>query len=147
MPARLCRSPAELASSTATGSASPRACLLLGRSTGGIRKSPRRGADSRRRWPIRKSRLVGVGSVCPKTERQLSSRAQLGSQALAPYADWSGVPVTALGYDLENARTIVSFGAPLLDGWGTPGRFTRLWSERAAGSTDPQLRLIQVEAS
>src|SRR5208282_1154141 len=67
--------------------------------------------------------------------------------ALAPYANWSGVPVAGLGYDLENAQTIVSFGAPLLDGWATPGRFTRLWAERAAGSADPQLRLIQVEAS
>jgi len=69
------------------------------------------------------------------------------SQALAPYASWSGVPVNALGYDLENTRTIVSFGAPLLDGWGTPGRFTRLWSDRAAGASDPQLRLIQMESS
>jgi hypothetical protein len=67
------------------------------------------------------------------------------SQALEPYSDWSGVPVTSLGYDLENARTIVSFGAPVLDGWGTPGGFTRLWSEQAAGAADPQLRLIQVE--
>ena len=69
------------------------------------------------------------------------------TQALAPYESWSGVPAAGLGYDLENAQTIVSFGAPLLDGWGTPGRFTRLWAERATGSTDPQLRLIQVEAS
>jgi len=68
-------------------------------------------------------------------------------KALAPYEIWSGVPAASLGYDLENARTIVSFGAPLLDGWGTPGRFTRLWSERAAGSDDPDLRLIQVEAA
>ncbi len=68
-------------------------------------------------------------------------------QALAPYAQWSGVPVAALGYDLENARTIASFGAPLLDGWGIPGRFTRLWSERAAGAADPELRLIQIEPS
>jgi len=67
--------------------------------------------------------------------------------ALAPYESWSGVPAAGMGYDLENAQTIVSFGAPLLDGWATPGRFTRLWAERAAGSADPQLRLIQVEAS
>ncbi|MGA8221386.1 MAG: hypothetical protein WB780_06990, partial [Candidatus Acidiferrales bacterium] len=66
-------------------------------------------------------------------------------QALTPYEKWSGVPAAALGYDLENSRTIVSFGAPLLDGWGTPGRFSRLWAESAAGSSDPQLRLIQVE--
>ncbi len=57
------------------------------------------------------------------------------------------MPASALGYDLENAQTIVSFGAPLLDGWGTPGRLTRLWAERAAGMADPQLRLIQVEPS
>ena len=68
-------------------------------------------------------------------------------QALRPYETWSGVPASALGYDLENAQTIVSFGAPLLDSWGTPGRFTRLWAERAAGAGDPQLRLIQVESS
>ncbi len=67
------------------------------------------------------------------------------SQALKPYTDWSGVAVSSLGYDLENAHTVVSFGAPLLDGWGTPGRFTRLWSEKAAGVADPQLRLIQIE--
>ncbi len=68
-------------------------------------------------------------------------------RALLPYESWSGVPVTALGYDLENTGTIVSFGAPLLDGWSAPGRFTRLWSERAAGMADPRLRLIQVEPS
>jgi Molybdopterin oxidoreductase/Molybdopterin oxidoreductase Fe4S4 domain len=67
------------------------------------------------------------------------------TQALAPYSEWSGVPATALGYDLENVKTIVSFGVPLLDGWGTPGRFTRLWSAKAAGQTNPELRLIQIE--
>jgi menaquinone reductase, molybdopterin-binding-like subunit len=67
------------------------------------------------------------------------------SQALTSYAEWSGVSVGAFGYDLENARTVVSFGAPLLDGWGTPGRFMRLWSERGVDATDPQLRLIQIE--
>ena len=69
------------------------------------------------------------------------------TRALAPYGTWSGIPAAALGYDLENAGTIVSFGAPLLDGWGTPGRLTRLWAERAAGLADPQLHLIQVEPS
>ena len=67
------------------------------------------------------------------------------ARSLAPYETWSGVPASALGYDLENAQTVISFGAPVLDGWGAPGRFTRLWAERAAGMTDPQLRLIQVE--
>jgi hypothetical protein len=69
------------------------------------------------------------------------------TRALQPYEAWTGVPANALGYDLENAQTIVSFGAPMLDGWGAPGRFTRLWAERAAGMADPQLRLIQIDAS
>lgn len=83
------------------------------------------------------------------TKHQGSYQVALGpeSRALKAYADWTGVPVSALGYDLENAQTIVSFGAPLLDGWGTPGRFARLWSERAAGRSDPQMRLIQIEPS
>ena len=69
------------------------------------------------------------------------------TRALAPYEKWTGVPASALGYDLENARTVVSFGAPLLDGWGVPGRFTRLWAEKAAGQSDPQLRVFQIEPS
>lgn len=69
------------------------------------------------------------------------------TRALKPYEMWSRVPASALGYDLENAKTVISFGAPLLDGWGTPGRFARLWAERAAGQKDPQLRLIQVDAA
>ncbi len=69
------------------------------------------------------------------------------SRALAPYEAWTGVPNSSLGYDLENAQTVVSFGAPLLDGWGTPGRFTRLWAEKSAGMADPQLRLIQIDSS
>ena len=40
------------------------------------------------------------------------------TRSLSPYASWSGVPASSLGYDLENAQTVVSFGAPLLDGWG-----------------------------
>jgi hypothetical protein len=66
-------------------------------------------------------------------------------RALRPYETWTQVPATCLGYDLENSETILSFGAPLLDGWGTPGRVTRIWAERAASSNDLPLRLIQVE--
>src|SRR5207302_8620284 len=68
-------------------------------------------------------------------------------RTLAPYEEWSGIPATSLGYDFENASTIISFGAALLDGWGTPGRFSRLWADRGAGSSDPQLRLIQIGSS
>ncbi len=82
-------------------------------------------------------------------EKQGEYRVVRGAEtrALVPYAKWSGVPASALGYALENARAVVSFGAPLLDGWGVPGRFTRLWAEKAAGQSDPQLRLIQIEPS
>ena len=82
-------------------------------------------------------------------KRSGTYRAVLGpeSQALTPYEAWTRVPARNLGFDLENAKTIVSFGAPLLDGWGNPGRFTHLWAARAAGQSDPQLRLIQVEAT
>jgi len=68
-------------------------------------------------------------------------------RAFAPYEQWTGIPAASLGYDFENAGTVISFGAPLLDGWGTPGRFTRLWAERDAGMSDPQLRLIQIDSS
>lgn len=50
-------------------------------------------------------------------------------------------PSGPLGYDLENARTILSFGAPVLDGWGVPGRVSRLWF--GVGERRPQL--IQAE--
>jgi hypothetical protein len=68
-------------------------------------------------------------------------------RALMPYEQWTGIPAASLGYDFQNARTILSFSAPLLDGWGTPGQFTRVWAERAAGMSDPQLRLIQIDSS
>ena len=69
------------------------------------------------------------------------------TRAFVPYEKWSGVLASGLGYDLENVRTVVSFGVPLLDGWGMPGRFTRLWAEKASGQSDPQLRVIQIESS
>ncbi len=80
-----------------------------------------------------------------KTHGSYSVAPGAEERSLAPYSAWSGVPAGALGYDLEGARTVVSFGAPLLDGWGAPGRFAKLWSARAAGSGDPDLRLIQIE--
>ena len=61
---------------------------------------------------------------------------------------------TGAGFPWHRSATIwktraplSALARPLLDGWGTPGRFTRLWSERAAGAADPQLRLIQIEPS
>ena len=48
-----------------------------------------------------------------------------------------------LGYDFENARTVLSFGAPLLDGWGVPEQMYRLFSDRSASGR----KLIQIESS
>ncbi len=68
-------------------------------------------------------------------------------RTLLPYEKWIGGSAHSLGYDLENARTVVSFGVPLLDGWGVPGRFPWLWAEGGTGGRDAKLRLIQVDAS
>jgi menaquinone reductase, molybdopterin-binding-like subunit len=65
---------------------------------------------------------------------------QGGSVALARMlAEPWGEP----GLDLGNASTLLSFGAPVLDGWGTPGRM----AEIAAIDDDGRrkLRIIQVE--
>ena len=47
-----------------------------------------------------------------------------------------------LGFDFENTKLVVSFGAPLLDGWGTPGRMTEIFHTRKENG----LRLIQIES-
>jgi len=52
-------------------------------------------------------------------------------------AEWSKT-AEPLGIDLENARTVVSLGAPVLDGWGTPGRVLSLWKRRS-------FELVQIE--
>jgi hypothetical protein len=62
------------------------------------------------------------------------------AETLFAVAAASRVPAHELGFDLERVRTVVSFGAPLLDGWGSPGRALSLWKEK-------KLRIIQVEPS
>jgi menaquinone reductase, molybdopterin-binding-like subunit len=46
-----------------------------------------------------------------------------------------------LGFDLENTRVVLSFGVPLLDGWGTPGRLQQILDNR----NQTGLKLIQAE--
>jgi anaerobic selenocysteine-containing dehydrogenase len=48
------------------------------------------------------------------------------------------------GYDISAARTIISFGAPLLDGWGTLSQFSSIVKRRTGSQ---KLNLIQVEAA
>jgi anaerobic selenocysteine-containing dehydrogenase len=49
------------------------------------------------------------------------------------------------GFDIENTATLLSFGAPILDGWGAPGRVAEIADARAGGSGGRRLKLIQVE--
>jgi menaquinone reductase, molybdopterin-binding-like subunit len=49
------------------------------------------------------------------------------------------------GLDLENAAVLLSFGAPVLDGWGTPGRIAGLVQARE-GSASRKMKIIQVES-
>lgn len=44
------------------------------------------------------------------------------------------------GLDLEGARSVLSFGAPLAEGWGTPGRTARM-----LGRGSERAHLVQVE--
>jgi anaerobic selenocysteine-containing dehydrogenase len=53
-------------------------------------------------------------------------------------------PCGPFGLDLENTRTILSFGTPLLDGWSSPGLAADLLSARRE-PPDRRLRIIQVE--
>lgn len=50
-------------------------------------------------------------------------------------------PCGPMGYDLERTQTILSFGAPILDGWGAPGRALRT----AFARTDRRPQLYHVE--
>jgi menaquinone reductase, molybdopterin-binding-like subunit len=52
-----------------------------------------------------------------------------------------GAEPGALGCDLEHCRTLLSFGAPILEGWGGPGRAIRLRFGSGAGRP----RFIQAE--
>jgi menaquinone reductase, molybdopterin-binding-like subunit len=54
-------------------------------------------------------------------------------------------PIGPLGIDLENARTLLSFGAPILDGWGTPGRILSLRRNQAQLDPGQRLQLVQIE--
>ena len=49
----------------------------------------------------------------------------------------------SFGFDIENARTILSFGAPVLDGWGTLGQFSTVMKHRTGNDG---LKIIQVES-
>lgn len=51
-------------------------------------------------------------------------------QTLSSVGTVSGIPSTTLGFDLKNATMLLSFGAPLFDGWGNPGAMNAMRSDR-----------------
>jgi len=40
-------------------------------------------------------------------------------------------PAESFGFDFENTKLVLSFGAPLLDNWGTPGRMTAIRNSKS----------------
>lgn len=62
---------------------------------------------------------------------------------LSTLAGMCSTPGERFGFDFESTRCILSFGAPLLDGWGTPGRMITVLNRK----TPCAPKLIQVESS
>ncbi len=58
---------------------------------------------------------------------------------LVALADLMGRPRGSLGLDLEHTRTLVSFGAPVLERWASPSRVLPRWRTG-------ELRVVQIEA-
>jgi menaquinone reductase, molybdopterin-binding-like subunit len=56
----------------------------------------------------------------------------LEAPALDVLHSMSEAPLGALGYDIDAARMILNFGAPLFDSWGTPSRAAKLLDARAS---------------
>jgi menaquinone reductase, molybdopterin-binding-like subunit len=63
-------------------------------------------------------------------------------ETIASLAALSNGTMPGAGFDLEHTRTVVSFGAPVLDGWGQPGRVKAVFAERASQGR----KLIQIES-
>jgi anaerobic selenocysteine-containing dehydrogenase len=64
-----------------------------------------------------------------------------GDASLEILASMFEKPVGTLGFDIDHANTVLSFGVPLFDGWGTPARTAR-YLDRKSGTKQ---HVIQVE--
>ncbi len=101
--------------------------------------------------------LVAVLDMCP--ERSISSvyrhflaRMRNGVYVNPPSTE--GLPPNAVrkglghdesfGFDVRNTRTILSFGTPVLDGWGTLEQCRGI-ADRRAGKGGERLKIIQVD--
>ncbi len=65
-----------------------------------------------------------------------------GTDSMEGFSEITGENVNTFGFNIEKAKTIVSFGAPLMEGWGIPGR---IFGAMKNGMHDKQFKLIQVE--
>lgn len=63
-------------------------------------------------------------------------------ETITSLAALSGGTMPDAGFDLEHTRTVISFGAPVLDGWGQPGRTAAAFGDRSAKG----MKLIQIES-
>mgnify|MGYP001545082444 CR=1 FL=1 len=50
-----------------------------------------------------------------------------------------------LGYDLENAKMVISFGSGYIDGWGSPSRMMKAFGGWRSNSKRDRTKIIQVE--
>jgi anaerobic selenocysteine-containing dehydrogenase len=50
-----------------------------------------------------------------------------------------------VGYDLENAKMIISFGSSYIEGWGVPARMLKAFGSWRNKSKDDRARIVQVE--
>jgi anaerobic selenocysteine-containing dehydrogenase len=50
-----------------------------------------------------------------------------------------------LGYDLENAKMIISFGSSYIEGWGAPARMLAAFGRREGQFKRDRIRIVQVE--
>jgi anaerobic selenocysteine-containing dehydrogenase len=91
-------------------------------------------ADMRRTGSAERVAVLDArpGRTASLIYRRWLKSAPNGMYLLAPSAEAAG----PMGIDIERTGTVLSFGAPVLDGWGTPGRV--LEARRS-------FRLIQVE--
>jgi anaerobic selenocysteine-containing dehydrogenase len=79
---------------------------------------------------------VAVLDLRPGRTASWTYRRAMASVKNGLYLAPPSFPGSAVAFDLQKAKTVLSFGAPLLDGWGTPGN---VMAARA------NFRLIQAE--
>lgn len=53
---------------------------------------------------------------------------------------------SSIAYDLENADYILSFGAALMDGWGSPGKMFQIHGARKSALKPSQARMVHIDS-